>query len=406
MISIDTLPNGLTVIIEEMPHFESAAFEIGIPGGLIIEDERLQGESLILADLTDRGAGDLNSKEMSDAFERVGVRHSASSGLDRFFYRGSLLAEHLPQALKLTTQLIRNPRFPKEEIPNIKSVLLQDLASLDDNPSRKAMVEMSHRYYPAPYSRTSLGTESGIEATTLSDVKNLWKRCFSPRGSYLSVAGNVERGKVLDTVNSLFSDWKGEGCVLPPFADLPPHNRYHLKSDSAQMQIVLAYPSARFAHPSYYTAKIASEILSGGMFGRLFIEVREKRGLCYSVNCRHSGNKHAGAVFAYAGTTPERADETLSVMLEVLRGLRGTVTEEELLRAKANLKASLIIGEESSGSRSASNGGDFWLLGRVRTLDEIASAIDSVTTKDIDRYMTEFPTESFMLVTLGPKELQ
>jgi predicted Zn-dependent peptidase len=141
------------------------------------------------------------------------------------------------------------------------------------------------------------------------------------------------------------------------------------------------------------------------MFGRLFIEVREKRGLCYSVYSRHSGGKNAGSVFAYAGTTPERAKETLTVMLDTIKSLSGSVTQEELDRAKVNLKSALIIGEESAASRAGSNAGDYWLQSKVRTLDEISEQIDKVTAADIDKYISDYSPDKHSLVTLGPKEL-
>jgi predicted Zn-dependent peptidase len=142
------------------------------------------------------------------------------------------------------------------------------------------------------------------------------------------------------------------------------------------------------------------------MFGRLFIEVREKRGLCYSVFARHSATKYYGTMLVYAGTTPERAHETLQVLTAELQKVIGSVEREELSRAKANLKASLVIGEESSGARAGSNASDWWLDKRVRTLDEIKAGIDTVDSALVDRCMKEFSSRSYMLLTLGSKRLE
>lgn len=396
-----TLANGLTLLIEEIPEVQSAAYDLLIPGGIITDAEESIGSSLVLSELMTRGAGPYDSVALSNAFDDLGVAHSEGSGHDRFTMRGSLLAENIDPALKLVSQVVRNPHLPEDEIESIQSVLLQDIASLADNPSRKAMVEISGRYYPSPYGRASLGTKEGILNVTGESLRKEWQARYLPRGSVLSIAGNVKAETVIASVERYFGDWQGEATALPTFGELPPHKEYHIEFESSQLQIVMAYPSAKVGHPLYYVAKVANQILSGGMFGRLFVEVREKRGLCYSVFSRHSASRDHGTNLVYAGTTPERAGETLEVIIKELSSLAGTVTDEELARAKANLKASLIIGEESSASRCASNAVDWWVLKKVRTIDEIMGQISTVTPAAIDEYLDAFPSTSFMSLTLG-----
>lgn len=404
-VTAERLDNGLSIIIEEMPHVQSAAYDLLIPGGIVSDAEGLVGNSLIAAELTGRGAAGLSSRQISDAFESLGARHSVSCGHERYVYHGALLAQHLDECLALVAKMVLAPTLPEEEIPNIKSILLQDIDALDDNPSRRAMIELSQRYYPAPYSRSSLGTKEGIQAATPATLRSAWEQAFHPGGAILSIAGNVKAPEVLASVRKLFGKWRGNGIKLPEFGAMPALGRYHIQVESAQEQIVINYPSAKFLEPHYYTSKVASGVLSGGMFGRLFIEVREKRGLCYSVYARHSSNNHYGTMTVYGGTTPQRADETLAVILEELEKLHGTVTAEELARAKANLKATLIIGEESSGSRASSNAVDWWLKGRVRGLDEIEREIEKVSNADIDNFLETYPARPFTLLTLGSKEL-
>lgn len=406
MLLIEKLANGLTVLAEEIPHLESAAYDLLIPGGILCDQNGREGTSLILAELTGRGAGNLDSKALSDAFDDAGIRHGEGAAHDRFAYRGVALAEKLPLALSLVSQMILDPALPDDEIESIRSLLLQDIVALDDSPSRKAMMELGLRYYPQPYSRSSLGTAEGIKATDLAHLRSEWERLFRPSGAILSVAGKIDVRQVLADATRLFGEWRGNSVTLPPFGALPPHQAYHVHSDSAQLQIALAYPSAKFNEPLYYPAKIANGLLSGGMFGRLFIEVREKRGLCYSVFCRHSATQDYGTVVVYAGTTPERAHETLEVMVRELRNVRGTITADEFARAKANLKASLVISEESAGARASSNCADYWILGRVRELAEIISEIDKVSIAQVDEYFDRFPASSFTLLTLGAKKLE
>lgn len=405
MVTVKTLSNGLTAIIEEMDHVSSAAYELLIPGGIVSDEEERQGLSLILGELTSRGAGSLDSRALSDRFDGLGIRHSEYGGQERYAYRGSLLAEHVPAALSLVAMMVREPMLAENEIDNIRSVFLQDISALEDNPARKVLEELGKRYYPSPYCRSSLGTKEGLLKVSHADLTAAWKGAFRPKGAVLSLAGRVKADSVIDSIESSFSSWLGAALNKPKFGPLPRRRADHIPSTSAQLQIAFAYPSAKFTHPLYYTAKVANSVLSGGMFGRLFIEVREKRGLCYSVYARHTGNEHHGTTMVYAGTTPERAHETLDVMLKELDALKGTVTDAELQRAKVNLKTSLVMGEESPSSRASSNASDWWVNGRVRSLEEIDSAISKVTARDIDALSQEFPAHDHMLLTLGSKEI-
>ena len=406
MIHLETLPNGLAVIIEELPAVQSVAYELLIPGGIMADAEDRQGASLILAELTARGAGKYGSQELLEAFDELGVQHGEGAGSQHYAYSGALLSEKLPEALRLVAAMVREPHLPEDEIESIQSLLYQDIDGLEDNPARRAFIEAGLRFYPQPWGRPAIGTRSGIEATTITELRELWQRSFRPRGSILSIAGHVDAPSVLKLVRELFGDWQGDALPEVPFQGPLAIASHHLQIEAAQEQIVAAWPSARFGEPLYYAAKVYNEILSGGMFGRLFIEVREKRGLCYSVMCRHSSARAFGTMFAYAGTTPERAHETLEVTLRELRRLPGTVESEELNRAKGNLKASLVMNQESSGSRANANSFDWWLGKRVRSLDEISQAIDAVTADQIDSVGRTYPPDPVFTLTLGSRDLR
>ena len=404
-VVIEQLPNGLTVIVEPVSGVESVAYQLMIPGGWVFESEDLQGGVMILAELTSRGVENLDARELSDAFDRLGARHSESVGSEHFSYGGMCLSQEFPEALRLTALEVLNPTLPEHEIAPIQSLLIQDINSLPDSPSRKVMHDLYAGYFPKPYNRSSLGTVAGIEKTTKSHLQALHQTMFSPQGAVFSVAGKVEIAQALSHVKKLFGNWSGQKNTQPTFGKVASSGYQHINVDSAQLQIALAYPSAPFGHPDYYAAKVASSILSGGMFGRVFVEVREKRGLVYSVSARHSANKDYGVVVAYAGTTPERAQETLDVLVAELRNLPGTIKNEELSRAKTTIKSSLVLGEESTASRAASNAQDFWIGKRVRPFEEIMANIEAVQAKDIDTLCQHFPADKFYLTTLGKSEL-
>jgi predicted Zn-dependent peptidase len=399
------LSNGLCVIVEEMDHVESASYDLVFPGGLLVDAPNHIGASIVLAELIAKGAGELDSRQLSDAFDSAGIRHGEGVGMDRFTLSGSLIGSSIDKALELVVAMVRKPRLPEEDIKPIASILLQDLEALKDNPARRAMVELSRRFYPAPFNRSSLGEAAGIQSANRELLQRMHSTCFRPEGAILSIAGRVDAERVFAMIGELFQDWQGSGVSLPLFGARPPHEYFHIQEQSAQSQIVLAAPSVKFSEELYYEGKLVASILGSSMFGRLFVEVREKRGLCYSVYARHSSTNLYGTMSAYVGTTPERAQESMDVLLGELQRLPGTVTQEELDRSRTNLKASLIMGEESPGSRAGSNANDWWLLKRVRGLAEIQAGIDAVTLESVNEFLQRYPFNPCSVLTLGSAQL-
>ena len=191
MTTINVLGNGLTVIVDEMPHVQSVGYELRMPGGLVVDSAQSVGASLLLSELTCRGAGDLSSRELSDAFDSIGARHYESAGLDRFVYGGACLGSEFETVLKLVSMMVRTPTLPEGEIESIRSLLLHDIAAVSENPARRASYELIARYFPAPYSRCPVGEREGVAATSRSIVQTLHQQRFSPRDAVLSVAGAV-----------------------------------------------------------------------------------------------------------------------------------------------------------------------------------------------------------------------
>jgi predicted Zn-dependent peptidase len=228
---------------------------------------------------------------------------------------------------------------------------------------------------------------------------------FGPRDTILSIAGNIDWPRLRDQVERLFGDWTG-GNVEPLALRPARGGRLHLKKETAQTQIAVAYPSVPFGHNEYYVAQGAVQVLSGGMGSRLFTEVREKRGLCYSVHASYHTLLDRGAVFCYAGTSAERAQETLDVTMGELVRLRAGIEEHELARLKARIKSALIMQQESSSARSSALARDWYHLGRARTLDEVGRLIDELTAAGISAYLAEHPPRDFTVVTLGPSALE
>ncbi len=399
-----TFANGMVLLLERMEHVRSAALNLVIGAGCNQEPPQLSGIAGIVADLLERGAGSRDSRALSLALDNLGVDYDTQLGIWNMALTASALAKNVPATLELLADMFRRPLLPAKELPSVKSLALQDLHGLEDEPQRKLMIELRKHYYPYPLNINRLGSVEGIQAVTIDDVRAFYDKTFHPNTFVLSVAGNVEWEPLRQQVEALFGDWTGQ-TPAPPMPGENPAVHAHLSKETAQTHIGLAWPSVPVSHPLHYCALATSGVLSGGMSSRLFTEVREKRGLCYSIYTTYERQKDRGTFLCYAGTTTERAQETLDVTLHELRRLAEGIDADEVQRVQAGLKSSLIMQEESTSARAAALASDWFYLGRVRSFDEIQSAIDGLTAEGIVEYVKQFPFERFSLVTLGAHPL-
>lgn len=404
MIHQHTLPNGLVLLAEPMEDVRSATVCFMFPAGAAHDPADQSGMAGILADIMTRGAGDRDNRALTTAFDSLGVDRSESVDTLNLWFSGNTLGRNIPAAVDLFADMIRHPTFPEAELDPIKALALHDIESLEDSPQDKVMLELRKRYYPEPLNADKLGTAEGIEAITIKSLKAQWAERIRPNGAILSIAGNFDWSKFKDQIESRFSDWApGPVSEVTPAAFSPKSD--HLEKDTQQTQIAVAYPGASIRDPDYYAARGMVGVLSGGMSSRLFTEVREKRGLCYSVFASHETSKSMAAVVGYAGTRNERAQETLDVMAAEMKKIREGVTADEIDRVKAGLKSSLIMRQESTAARAGTIVSDQFLLGRVRSFDEIQAAIDSLTPSAVAEYAARWPADHLTVVTLGPKPL-
>lgn len=406
MIHHHTFPNGLTLLAERMNHVRSAALNFLVPAGFVHDPAEHLGIASMLSELITRGAGQRDSRELALALDNLGVDRDESVGSFHIRFWGATLADNLPAALEIYADIIRRPALPgDDEIDAVRALALQDLQSLEDEPRQKVLVELRHRHYPAPLGRDRRGTRASLEALDIDDVRRYYQAHFHPQGTILSVAGHINWKALREQVGRLFGDWSG-----PAPADLKrgkaAGGQSHLSKDTTQTQIALAYPSVPIGHADFYAAQGAVQVLSGGMSARLFTEVREKRGLCYAVWASYQTFKDLACVMCYAGTTNDRAQETLDVTMDEILRLKKGISDEEVDRVEAGLKSALIMQEESTSARAGALASDWYYLGRVRSLEEIQESIDDLTPRRIIDHLRRHPPRRFTLVTLGPKALR
>lgn len=398
-------PNGLVLLAEPMRSLESAAFTIRVPSGCIYEPDGRGGLAAMMLDMTLRGAGERDSRQFVDDLDNLGVERGESVTDALAGYSGATIAKNLLPALEIYADVLRRAHLPEDELEMTRLGALQDLSGIEDEPGQKVMQELRKLHYPHPWGRRSQGERAALESITLGEIKAHYQKTFRPNGTIISVAGKIDWPQVRDAVGELFGDW--QKLETPPVAETPRSaRRKHVQHDSDQTHIAVAYDSVPYRDPDYFEAWGAVGVLSGGMSSRLFTEVREKRGLCYTVYATQATLKDRGAVLCYSGTTAERAQETLDVMLGELQRLSAGIEQHELTRLKARIKSGLIMQQESSSSRSSSMARDWYLLGRVRTLDEVSRLVDGLSAESINAYLKQHPPGDFTIVTLGRNTLE
>jgi predicted Zn-dependent peptidase len=403
--------NGLVLIAETMPCVQSAAFTLLLPAGAAYENadgpNQNGGAATMVAEWITRGAGPRDSRELLTALDNLGVSHAESAQTLHTSLAGATLGRNLEQALEILADVVLHPHLEDDEVEPIRALCLQNLRSLEDDPGSKVIYELRRRHFPDPWGRPSPGTTEGVSSLTPDDLRRFQATSYRPNGAILGVAGAIDWPRLRDRIGTLFDGWKAQ--PVPQVVEHPAGpKRDHIVRETQQIQIALAYPSATVASPDYYRARAATAILGGYSSARLFTEVREKRGLCYSVYAAYEGQLERAAMLCYAGTSTDRAQETLDVMLEEIERL-GTsgVALDELETMRAGLKSSLIMAQESSMSRSASLASDWFFLGRVRPIGEIAAELDALSPEAVSDYAARFEKNGKpTILTLGPSALR
>lgn len=403
--------NGLVLLAEAMPGIQSASFTLLLPAGAAYESAAGinggGGAAAMAAEWIMRGAGPHDSHELLTALDNLGVSHAESAQTLHSSLAVATLGRNLQPALELFADVVLRPHLDDDEVEPIRALCLQNLRSLEDDPGTKVIYELRRRHFPDPWGRPSPGTPEGVASLSPADLRLFLRETYRPNGAILGVAGAIDWPSLKDTVGRLFGDWSPREPLRVQEHPAGP-SRDHILRETQQIQIALAYPAATVASPDYYRARATAAILGGYSSARLFTEVREKRGLCYSVYSTYEGQLDRAAMLCHAGTAADRAQQTLDVMMAEIKRLgREGVALEELEMMRAGLKSSLIMAQESSMSRSGALASDWYFLGRVRSLEEIAAKLDALTPENVSEYATrlEEPDVNPTILTLGPVAL-
>ncbi|MDF1808113.1 MAG: pitrilysin family protein [Phycisphaerales bacterium] len=404
-ISTHTCSNGFVIVSEPMGGVQSAAIRLLIPAGAVFEDIHNLGTSSVCAEMLMRGSQRMNSKEQADAFDHIGTLRNSSNSIRYIQLSASTIGYRVSEAMPMLFEMIRQPSMSEDSFVPACELAAQAVESLADDPQQRTALAARDRHVPAPFNRNTFGTLEGIRSLTHDSLKKWWGSQSLPSGSVLSVAGDIDSDTLFKQVESLISDWSGE-MNQPTEQDEPVRGYAHIQDDSNQVQVMVVHDGPCEGHQDSMLEKLVIAVLSGGMSGRLFTEVREKRGLCYAVSSSYRADKDRGVVSNYVGTTPERAQESLDVLTsEILRIGEGNVTSDELNRAKTGFKSRLIFSGESTSARAGAIAADYLNLGRVRTLEEIIEQVDSVSLDALNSYLKRRKIGTTTIQTLGPDAL-
>ncbi len=409
MSRIETQMIGaMPLIVERIPGVSSTGVTWLLPAGSARQPDGCDGISAMWAELVCRGAGDLDSRAQADAFDRLGA--SRGTRVETFYLSMSttMLGARLGDVLPLFVDMARRPTLAADQVEPVRDLCLQSIASLADEPQERSMVELRRRHAPSPINRSSLGSEEDLRNLTAADTHDMWSRFARPGGSILSMAGDVDMQTVAPQIEALLSGWEGETEDLS-WKDDSDRGYHHLDDDTNQVHIAIAHDSPPEPSEDCWLERVVCAVLSGGMSGRLFTEVREKRSLCYSVYASYGADARYGRTVAYSGTTPERAQETADVLMAELRRINepaGRITEGEFQRALIGLKSKLVMSGESTSARAGAIARDHARIGRARTLDELTGQLESVTLDAVNAYLERRELGTMTAVTIGPSALQ
>lgn len=382
-----TLDSGVTIVTEKMSEVRSVSCGFWFDVGARDEPDELAGTSHFLEHLLFKGTEKRSAKDIADAFDAVGGDVNAFTGKEYTCYYSRVLDQDLPMATDILADMITNSMIDATELESERKVILEEIAMHEDAPD-----ELVHDLFfrsmwnDHPLGRPVLGFNQTISVVGRDQIAEYWRERYSPSNCVVAAAGNIEHGWLVETVEGVLGSSFGRRTLRsgePPqsVAGVSVHRR-----PTEQAHIIVGMPGLHRGHEDRHALALLDTVLGGGMSSRLFQEVREKRGLAYSVYSYRSLFADTGTFAVYVGTTPQNAD----TVLDIVRGefdsiLRSGVTTAEFERAKGHLKGSLVLSSEDPGSRMTRLGKQQLTTGEILSLDELIERIDRLTIDDIAR---------------------
>ena len=403
-VRVTRLPSGLTIVTETMDRVETVSLGAYVATGTRNETEAENGASHFLEHMAFKGTEARSAADIAEAIENVGGHINAYTAREQTAYYVKLLKEDLALGADIIGDILTHSTFAPEELERERGVILQEIGQANDTPDDIIFDRFQETAFPSqPMGRPTLGTEAGIRGMERGQLTGYMRRHYAAGNVVIAAAGALQHETVVDLARKHFADLPVDmpGQFLPgAYAG----GEFREARELDQVHIVLGFPSVSYADPDYYPALLLSTLLGGGMSSRLFQEIREKRGLVYSIYSFAAPFMDGGLFGIYAGTGEAEAEELVPVTLEELRKVQDSVTEIELNRARTQVKASLLMSLESTGSRCEQVARQMQVFGRVVPTAETVAKLNAVDLDSIRRAARRIFRATPTLAALGPAE--
>ncbi|MFT8585562.1 M16 family metallopeptidase [Acetobacter papayae] len=396
------LPSGLTVITERMEHVETVSFGAYVSAGTRNETAEENGVSHFLEHMAFKGTHSRSALRIAEEIENVGGHINAYTAREQTVFYVKLLRENLNLGIDIIGDILTHSTFDAAELERERGVILQEIGQANDTPDDIVFDHFQETAFPGqPMGRPTLGTEELIRSMSRETLMSYMATHYTPDNMVIAAAGNLEHEAVLEQVQRHFADLPNATRPAMTAARYL-GGEYRESRELDQAHVLLGFPCSGYQGADYYATMLLSTVLGGGMSSRLFQEIREKRGLVYSVYSFSAPFIDGGLFGIYAGTGEKECAELIPVTLEELRKVQFSVQEEELARARAQLKASLLMSLESTGSRCEQIARQLQIFGRIIPTQETVSRIEAVTTDDIRATAARIFAGTPTLAALGP----
>lgn len=385
-VNLSRLDNGIRVVTHAMPHLQTASVGVWVNSGARHEVESEHGIAHLLEHMAFKGTRRRSARDIAEAIESVGGDLNAATSLETTAYFARTLKEDVPLALDVLADILQNPAFDRAELKREQSVILQEIGAVHDTPDDLVFDVAQETAFPGqPVGRSILGTAESVSALTPEHLSAYLRAHYGPGAMVVAAAGAVEHGDIEARVRDQFGGLAGAGRAEPvPARYVGGETR--LDRDLEQVHLVLAFEGVSYHDDEAYVARILASALGGGMSSRLFQKVREEKGLCYSIFSFASSFNDTGLFGLYAATSPDLVGELVEVTAGEMARFAETVSEEEVARARAQLKAGLLMSLESSAARAEQIGRQVMVFGRVLPIEELLDKVEAVDAAAVRRH--------------------
>jgi predicted Zn-dependent peptidase len=399
------LPNGLTVITEQMQHIRSASIGVWLQTGSRDEDPQWNGISHFIEHMVFKGTKHRTAEEIARQVDSIGGNMDAFTAKECICFNVKVLDEHVPVALDIVSDLVLNPVFDGSDIARERGVIMEEIKMDEDNPDYLVHEIFTQNFWKDhPLGKPILGTKETVKRFERDAVLDAYAYRFAPGNIIVSAAGNLDHDRFVELVRGHFEHMKpmtnGFHSSTPKIS-----SRIILRNKKAleQVQLCIGVPAHPIAHEKRHAGYVLNTLLGGGMSSRLFQNIRERQGLAYSIYSDLNPYRDTGCLAVYAGTSLASASKVVQSVVSEFRKLKTeSVPDEELRRSKAQLKGSLMLSLESSTSRMSNLARQEMYFDRYYDLDELIERIEAVTAEDLSRLANEFfRPESVAVTALG-----